>query len=313
MSEIDAVRLNFNPTSLAVLNLILALVLYGVALNMKPADFRGIATAPRATLVGLAGQFVLLPAIAWALGMILEPAPSIALGMILVSACPGGNISNFLTNYARGNTALSITISAFSTIGSLFFTPFNLAFWGGLNPQTRSLLHQVALSPWEVLWAIVLLLGLPAALGMATAHRFPAFAAKLERPFRWLSLGVFGLFIVGALAANWTYFVAHVGRVVGVVFVMNALGLLIGYWSARLARLPQADCRAVSMEVGIQNSGFGLVLVFNFFDGVGGMAIVAAWWGIWHILSGLALAAWFRGRAGGMSAPSAATSSDTAR
>ena len=294
MSEIDAVRLNFNPASLVALNLILAFVLFGVALDMKVSDFTGIRSAPRATLIGLLGQFLLLPAVAWALGMLLEPAPSIALGMILVSACPGGNISNFLTHFARGNTALSITISAFSTIGSLFFTPFNLAFWGGLNPATRLLLQVVELSPWDVVVAVVWLLGVPAALGMAVAHRWPRAAARVHKPFKVLSLVVFGLFIVGALAANWAYFMQYVGRVVGVVFLMNGLGLVVGYVSGWLAGLPERDRRATSIEVGIQNSGFGLVLVFNFFDGMGGMAIVAAWWGIWHIVSGLALATWWR-------------------
>jgi BASS family bile acid:Na+ symporter len=296
MVEIDAVRLHFNPASLLALNLILAFVLFGVALDMKWSDFTSIRSAPRGTLIGLLGQFLLLPAVAYVLGRVLEPAPSIALGMILVSACPGGNISNFLTHYARGNTALSITISAFSTLGSLFFTPFNLSFWGGLDPATRRILHEVALSPWEVLAAIVFLLGIPAALGMAVAHRWPAFAARAHLPFKRLSLVVFGLFIVGALAANWGFFLQYVGRVVAVVFAMNGLGLLVGYWSARWAGLPERDRRAVSIEVGIQNSGFGLVLLFNFFDGLGGMAIVAAWWGIWHIVSGLALAAWWRSR-----------------
>ena len=294
MGDIDAIRLNFNPASLIALNAILALVLFGVSLDMKPSDFRGIANAPKATLIGLTGQFLLLPAIAYGLVLMLDPSPGIALGMMLVAACPGGNLSNFLTHHARGNTALSITISAFSTIGSLFFTPFNLAFWGSLHPGTHRLLHEVALSPAEVLLAIVFLLGIPAAAGMFVAHRWPVFAARAHGPFKRLSLVVFGLFIVGALAANWAYFIDYVGRVVLVVFVMNGLGLLAGYWSARLAGLPEYDRRAVSMEVGIQNTGFGLVLVFDFFGGNGGMAIVAAWWGIWHIISGLALAQWFR-------------------
>jgi BASS family bile acid:Na+ symporter len=107
---------------------------------------------------------------------------------------------------------------------------------------------------------------------------------------------VFGAFVVGALAANWQHFLDHVGRVVLVVFLMNGLGLLVGYWIGRVVGLPERDSRATSLEVGIQNSGFGLVLVFNFFEGIGGMAIVAAWWGIWHIVSGLALAGWWRRR-----------------
>ena len=306
MSEIDAVRLNFNPGSLILLNFILAFVLFGVALDMKVSDFTSIKTAPRATLIGLLGQFLLLPAVAYLLGVWLQPAPSIALGMILVSACPGGNISNFLTHFARGNTALSITISAFSTIGSLFFTPFNLSFWGSLNPETRQILHQVSLSPWEVVVAVIFLLGIPAALGMGVAHRFPRFAERAHKPFKILSLVVFGLFIVGALAANWNYFIQYVGRVVLVVFLMNGLGLVVGYFSGMLAGLPERDRRATSIEVGIQNSGFGLVLVFNFFDGMGGMAIVAAWWGIWHIVSGLILASWWRRRPPMGSAPAPA-------
>lgn len=296
MHEIDLVRLNFSPASLVLLNFILAFVLFGVALDMKFEDFTGIKKAPLATLIGLLGQFVLLPAVAYLLVLWLEPAPSIALGMMLVAACPGGNISNFLTHFARGNTALSITISAFSTIGSLFFTPFNIAFWGSLHPGTQKILHAVSLSPWEVVIAIVFLLGIPAASGMAVARRFPDFAERAHKPFKILSLVVFGLFIVGALAANWKYFIDYVGRVVLVVFLMNGLGLLVGYWSARFAGLTEYDRRAVSIEVGIQNSGFGLVLVFDFFDGMGGMAIVAAWWGIWHIVTGLALATLWRRR-----------------
>jgi BASS family bile acid:Na+ symporter len=296
MHEIDLVRLNFSPASLVALNFILAFVLFGVALDMKFEDFKGIKAAPLATLIGLLGQFVMLPAVAYLLVLWLEPAPSIALGMMLVAACPGGNISNFLTHFARGNTALSITISAFSTIGSLFFTPFNIAFWGSLHPGTAKILHAVSLSPMEVMLAIVFLLGIPAASGMAVAKHFPNFAERAHKPFKILSLVVFGLFIVGALAANWRYFTEYVGRVVLVVFLMNGLGLLVGYWSARLAGLTEYDRRAVSIEVGIQNSGFGLVLVFDFFNGMGGMAIVAAWWGIWHIVTGLSLATLWRRR-----------------
>lgn len=178
MGEIDAVRLNFNPASLVALNAILALVLFGVALDMRPADFKGIGSAPKATVIGLLGQFLLLPAIAYGLARLLEPAPSIALGMILVAACPGGNISNFLTHHARGNTALSITISAFSTIGSLIFTPFNLSFWGSLDPGTRAILHAVALSPLEVLLAIVFLLSVPASWSWRSPSTVPCLCSR---------------------------------------------------------------------------------------------------------------------------------------
>ena len=294
MTEIDAVRLHFTPASMVALDVILAFVLFGVALDIKVADFQRVASAPRGTIIGLVAHSVLLPAIAFALTMILQPAPSIALGMILVASCPSGNISNFLVNYSRGNTALSVTIAAFSMLGSIFFTPFNLAFWGELNPHTRPILHSVSLSPWQVLGTIVVLLGVPTALGVWVAHRYPGFADRARRPFRILSLAFFALFVVGALVANWDFFLKYVQRVVLFVFLLNAFALLTGYYTARLARLPEADRRAVSLEVGIQNSGFGLALVFNFFGGLGGMAIVAAWWGLWHILAGLTVSTWWR-------------------
>ena len=294
MTEIDSVRLNFTPESLIALDVILAFVLFGVALDIKVEDFKGIVTAPRGTLIGLLAHSVFLPAVAWGLTMILRPAPSIALGMILVASCPSGNISNFLVNYARGNTALSVTIAAFSMLGSIFFTPFNLAFWGELNPHTRPILHSVSLSPWEVLGTVVVLLGIPTVLGVWVSHRFPAFAQRSRKPFRVLSLAFFVLFVVGALAVNWDFFMRYVHRVVLFVFLLNAFALLTGYYTARAFRLPEPDRRAVSLEVGIQNSGFGLALVFNFFGGLGGMAIVAAWWGIWHILAGLTVSTLWR-------------------
>lgn len=297
MSEIDAVRLNFNPQSLAILNVILGLVMFGVALDLKLSDFRGVLALPRATLIGMLGQFVLLPAFTFLLVLAIQPAPSIALGMILVAACPGGNVSNFLTHYARGNTPLSVTMTALSTLAAIVMTPFNLSFWGGLHPAASKILRDVSLNPFEMVVAVLLLLGVPMALGLLVSHRLPQLAERVRKPMRWFSLGVFGLFVIGALAANWRYFLDYVGFVVFAVFLHNALALLTGYWAARFAGLPERDRRAVSIEVGIQNSGLGLILIFNFFDGLGGMAIVTAWWGVWHLISGLAVGTFWSRRA----------------
>ncbi|MCL4745094.1 MAG: bile acid:sodium symporter family protein [Burkholderiaceae bacterium] len=287
MSEIDLVRLNFSPQSLWVLNFIIGLVMFGVALDLTMADFRAALATPKPVLIGLTGQFVLLPAFTFLLVLAIKPAPSIALGMMLVASCPGGNISNFLTHYARGNAALSISMTAVSTAVAIVMTPFNLSLWGSLNPQTNAILKVVALDPLDMLLAVFLLLGLPLVAGMSVAHRFPRLAARMRKPMKVFSLGVFGLFVVGALAANWQYFRDYVGFVVLAVFLHNALALATGYFGARFAGLGEADRRAVSIEVGIQNSALGLILIFNFFDGLGGMAIVTAWWGIWHIVSGL--------------------------
>ncbi len=296
MGEIDLVRLNFNPQSLIALNIILGLVMFGVALDLRIADFRAVLTSRRPVLIGLVGQFLLLPAFTFLLILAIRPAPSIALGMMLVAACPGGNISNFLTHYARGNTALSISMTAVSTIVAIVMTPLNLSFWARLDPQTSSILRSVALDPLQMLLTVLVLLGVPMVVGMVTAHHLPRFAQRLRRPIRIFSLVVFVGFVVGALAANWRYFLDYVGFVVAAVFLHNALALATGYTAARLAGLPERDRRAVSIEVGIQNSALGLILVFNFFDGLGGMAIVTAWWGVWHLVSGLSIATWWSRR-----------------
>ena len=290
MNEMDLVRLNFNPQSLWALNFIIGLVMFGVALDLKVADFKAVLTMPKPVVIGLAGQFLLLPAFTFLLVLAIRPSPSVALGMMLVAACPGGNISNFLTHYARGNTALSITMTAISTAVAIVMTPLNLSLWGGLNPETAKILRIVALDPLDMLLAVFLLLGLPMAVGMWVGHRFPNFVDKAHKPVKIFSLVVFGLFVIGALAANWRYFLDFVGFVVFAVFLHNGLALFTGYFAARFAGLPERDRRAVSIEVGIQNSALGLILIFNFFDGLGGMAIVTAWWGIWHIISGLTVA-----------------------
>lgn len=290
MNEMDLVRLNFNPQSLWVLNFIIGLVMFGVALDLKMADFKAVLVTPKPVLIGLAGQFVLLPAFSFLLVLAIHPSPSVALGMMLVAACPGGNISNFLTHYARGNTALSITMTALSTAVAIVMTPFNLSLWGGLHPEASQILKAVALDPLEMLLAVFLLLGLPMVVGMWTGYRYPKFVEKAHKPVKIFSLAVFGLFVIGALAANWRYFLDYVGFVVFAVFLHNGLALLTGYFAAKAAGLPERDRRAVSIEVGIQNSALGLILIFNFFDGLGGMAIVTAWWGIWHIVSGLTVA-----------------------
>ena len=181
-------------------------------------------------------------------------------------------------------------MTALSTAVAIVMTPFNLSLWGGLHPEASGILKAVSLDPVEMLLAVFLLLGLPMAAGMWVGYRFPRFVERAHKPVKIFSLAVFGLFVVGALAANWQYFLKYVGFVVFAVFLHNGLALLTGYFAAKFAGLPERDRRAVSIEVGIQNSALGLILIFNFFDGLGGMAIVTAWWGIWHIVSGLTVA-----------------------
>lgn len=290
MSQIDQVRLNFSPGGLMVINAAIGLMMLGVSLDLRLDDFKRIIISPRAPCIGLGAQFILLPAFTFLLTLILRPHPSMALGMILVAACPGGNLSNVMAYLSKGNCAVSITMTAVSTLAAIIMTPLNLALWGSLNKSTETILREVSLNPVDVFVTVFVILGIPLILGQILTRTFPNLANRVRRPFKIFALIFFMLIVGAALAANWKYFLSYVGFVMFVVFIHNAIALNLGYWSGRLARLSEADSRAVCLEVGIQNSALGLVLVFNFFGGLGGMAILVAWWGVWHIIAGLVTA-----------------------
>ncbi len=277
-TTVDQVRLNFDEGSLTALNVVIGLMMFGMALDLRLEDFKRVLRSPKGPAIGLGAQFVLLPAFTFVLTLVLPVVPSMALGMMLVAACPGGNLSNLMTYLARGNAALSVSMTAVSTAAAIVMTPLNLSVWGSLNPATAPILREVSLSPLDVLGTIVLILGIPLVAGLTVSKLFPGLCAKVRRPFKILSILIFMAVVAMALSANWEYFLRFVGLVAFGVFVHNALALSLGYGSARLFRLPPRDARAVSIEVGIQNSALALVLIFNFFDGLGGMAIIAGWW-----------------------------------
>lgn len=297
MNAIDQIQLNFDPAALQLLNLIIGLIVFGVALDLKVEDFRRVLRMPRAPLIGLASQFFIMPAFACGILMLLQPHPSLALGIILVAACPGGNVSNFFTAYAGGNAALSVSMSAISTLCSIIMTPFNFLFWGGVNPQTADLIREIQIAPSQILMTVVTILIIPTLLGMLTAHVWPRLAQRLLRPMRILSLLVLVSFVLIAFAANWQAFLTHIHLAFWIVLLVNGAGLLLGFNLGRLLGLSRDDSKAVAFETGIQNTAFGLLLIFNFFGGLGGMALITAWWGVWHLITGLTLSAWWRRRA----------------
>lgn len=288
--DIDEVVLNFNPTSLLALDIVLALIMFGIALAVKVDDFKAVLTMPKAITVAIAAQFLLLPAVTFLLTLVLQVRPSIALGMILVACCPPGNISQVLTNQARGNVALSVSMTAVGNLLAIFLMPLNFALWGHLHPTASKIFEEVELDALDMLLKIVLIIGLPFVLGVLIGNRWPAFTAKVQPWVRGISLVALVAFIVFALAGNWNYFMAFIGVVLLAVFLHDAVALALGYATARTFRLDTPSTKAVTFEVGIRNAGLGLGLVFAFFGGLGGMAVVAGWWGIWDIVAGLVLA-----------------------
>ena len=289
-AAVDQIHLNFSQGGLLALNAVIGLMMYGMALDMKLDDFRRVLRSPKGPAIGLGAQFILLPSFTYLLTLVLPVTPSMALGMIMVAACPGGNLSNVMTYLASGNAALSVSMTAVSTAAAVVMTPLNLAVWGSLNPVTHAILRKVSLSPVGVFQTIVLILGIPLALGLITSRFYPRLVEKIRRPFKIVAVVIFCLFVAAALGANWQNFLRAIGLVAFGVFLHNALALSLGYASARVFGLEERDRRAVAIEVGIQNSALALVLIFQFFGGLGGMAIIAGWWGIWHIISGLSVA-----------------------
>lgn len=175
---IDQVQLNFSPATLMMMNILIGFILFGVALDLKPSDFKRVLVTPKPALIGLSAQFLLLPAFTYLLVIIIQPLPSIALGMFLVAACPGGNLSNFLTYLGKGNAPLSITMSAISTALAIVMTPLNTMLWGSLYKPTRDLLRSFSISPVDLFVTIVILLGIPLAFGMCIHHRYPDWAKR---------------------------------------------------------------------------------------------------------------------------------------
>lgn len=295
MNELDQVVLNFSEENLFLLNISLGFIMFGVAINLELEDFRRVIRAPKSALAGMLSQFFVLPLLTFLLVTILRPQPSLALGMMLVAACPGGNISNFMSSMAKGNTALSISLTAISSLLSIIMTPLNLTIWASMYAPTAAILEQVSLDFWKLLQTITMLLLIPIILGMTLRRYRPKTADKLHPVMHYSSILIFAAIVFMAFSANFDLFISYIHMVVFLVLIHNAVAITCGFQIGRIFKLSDQDKRTLAIETGIQNSGLGLLLIFAFFDGLGGMAIVAAWWGIWHILSGLSLA-WFWNR-----------------
>jgi len=290
MEQIDSIRINFNPDQLFILNLCLAFLMFGVALDLKISNFRYLFKNPKAPLTGLGSQWLFLPLLTLLLIYLFEPPASLGLGMVLVAACPGGNVSNFAVALAGANAALSVFLTTVSTLGATVLTPLYFTLLSPLIPGAESLRQSIYVNPANMVNTIVQLIIIPLLLGMLMRAYLPRLTDKIHRPVRILSMAVFVGFVIVAVYSNFDNIVNYLHIVFLLVVTHNALALFGGYWIARGSSLPEQDARAISLETGIQNSGLGLILIFNFFDGLGGMALIAAWWGIWHLVSAFTLA-----------------------
>jgi BASS family bile acid:Na+ symporter len=308
LEVLDHVRLNFSPSGLLALNITIAFIMFGVALDIKWQHFKDVIMKPKSAIIGIISQFILLPVITFAFILVLNPTPAVALGMILIAACPGGNISNFMSSMAKGNIALSVSLTAVATLAATFMTPLNFTLWGKLYLNyynatgAGNYLVPIEIDFIQMVQTVIILLGIPVIAGLIFSQYFPGFTQRIKKPIRQLSILIFIGFVIVLLSANFSNFLLVIQVVFLIVLIHNALALGTGFAVSSLMKLPQTDRRSITLETGIQNSGLALVLMFNpkIFPPdleLGGMTVIAAWWGVWHIISGLGLSwLWSRKR-----------------
>ena len=303
VSLIDGIDVTLNAGGMNTINIVLAFVMYGVALGIKPRMFVEVFKKPKSVLVGACSQIILLPLFTFLLALALGSSISwtMAMGMILVASCPGGNISNFISSLSKANVELSVSLTAISTALAILTTPFNFWFYGNLYMNLSNIageVPQLTIPLWDVFKTIFILLGIPLTLGILTAHYLPKAADKMKKPMQIFSILFFIAMIVLSFMGNIDAFLRCIKYIFLIVLVHNLLALLLGYGTSSAFRLSARDRRTITIETGIQNSGLGLVLllgtsIFADFPPHGGTLVITAWWGIWHIVSGLVAALLF--------------------
>jgi len=290
LQNIDQVQIHLNSGNIWIVNLTLAVVMFGVALDVKVTDFTNLLKSPKPVIIGIVSQFFLIPLVTYLMIVLINPLPSIALGMFLVAACPGGSVSNFMTKIAGGNAALSVSLTSFASFAALIMTPLNFALWGNFYEPTAEILREVSLNPIEVGKIVLFILAIPLVIGMLINYYYPITAHKTAKILKPVSILIFLAFIGVAFYNNLDIFTKYIHHVFFLVILQNILLLATGFYIAKIFGLSYQNQKTLSIESGIQNSGLGLLLVFSFFEGLGGMAILVAFWAIWDIFSGLSIA-----------------------
>ena len=293
-SNLNNFQLTLSQPLEIILALSLALMMFSVALGLKPIHFSFIKTQPRIYLTGVIAQIVGLPLLTLGLCYLFNPEPSIALGMILVACCPGGNVSNLLVLLARGNTALSVSLTATSSFSAAFITPAAILFWSSNYPPTNELLNSIDFDAIKFLIQTSVLLVLPLIVGMSIVHYFNALAQRLQKPLVIISGSSLLLVILITFSNHFEFFISVGIAVIALLILHNACAFILGYVCARLIKAPTDHRITLTYEVGIQNAGLAIVILLTQLDGLGGAAMVTGFWGSWHIIAGLVLAVAFR-------------------
>jgi len=294
IGALDSLRIVLDPLGQAGVALALVLVMFSVALGLRVDDFAFLRDKPLLFAGGVISQVVILPLVTFLLILVLRPPASIALGMIVVACCPGGAVSNLLTYLSRGNVAASVALTATSSMLAAILTPTSILFWSEAYEPTATLLQTLDVNPLIFIGQTTLLLAVPLVLGMVLAARAPDVAARIRQRTTVLGVSV----LVGVIIYGIVYFFPVLFPALpllgGIVVLHNAVAFATGALAGRALSRLSATRRALTFEIGIQNSGLALVILLSQLKGLGGAAAIAAVWGVWHLIAGGLLAVFFR-------------------
>ena len=293
MEAIDQVPFTFDPAIGLIIAIMVGFLVFAVALDLTWEQLRRVLESPRAPAIGLLAQFGILPAVAFGAGVYLTDVPSVALGLLLVTCCPGGALSNYLTGIARGDVATSISMTTVSTLFSLVLTPLLFALWASMNPSTQAVLQDIQMDPQRVVMTLLIMLIVPVTAGMLLRARRSDLADQIRVWTRRIAGMVFTVVVAMIIGGNIESLASFAEVALLPVLLTFVIAVMLGWGLACLAGLVAADRRAVALEVAFQNVALAIGMGIAFFPSLAGVAAVSILWGVVHLTLGFALAvAW---------------------
>lgn len=290
MDDINQIPFDFDPGIGMIVGVMVGLLVFAVSLDLTWEKMLRVIKRPKAPTIGLIAQFGILPAVAFIAGLYLTDEPSIALGLLLVTCCPGGALSNYLTGVARGDVATSISMTTVSTLFSIVLTPVLFAFWASMNPSTLAVLQNIRMDPQRVIMTLLIMLVIPVTAGMLLRGKRPNTANSIRGVTRRTAGIVFAIIVAMIIGSNLRSLALLAQVAILPVLFTFVIAVGLGWGLGLLGGLMAAERRAVAIEVAFQNVALAIGLGIAFFPSLGGIAAVSILWGIVHLTLGSGLA-----------------------
>ena len=284
--------ISVNNEQMIVLKIMLGLIMFGIALKLDLNEFKRLIKKPRPILIGLFGQLILLPALTLALIHLFTLPAAIALGLFVVASCPGGNMSNLLSDLADGDLEYSVSMTSLSSFLGPITIPWNILFWSSLYLPTKNLVNSIALDSANMYLDVFTTLGVPLILGMGLNFKFPHAMAKISPSVGRISVIILVAFIIGAAKKYWAYFEESYSLMMPLTMGHNFIAMTMGYFLAY--KLTKKQQKTLTFEIGMQNSGIGLAIILQYFTQDPLTTIVCCWWAVIHMTNGLIVIAFWK-------------------